>query len=232
MSNPETIRKMALAAINTLPPHNITVTELESASDYPVLKKLMQAAYAIVKDEIGAQYKVGYAEGESSAQANYVFSLDGTKFADLMDGKESWDHRDVGKYVSELEQEIAQMRSELNKINPIAQANIEASESNLRTEQQEQPYFRRDKWGGVRQVWEDERVSVSPQKLASEELTDLWHSEFYNHAVGLCGLCGNSGKIDTRGRAISAAGVEAGMVSYCICSNGRSMRLTNKPEQA
>jgi hypothetical protein len=40
----------------------------------------------------------------------------------------------------------------------------------------------------------------------------------------MCGLCGNSGFIDTRGRAVTAAGIEVGMKTYCICPNGQIYR--------
>jgi hypothetical protein len=53
----------------------------------------------------------------------------------------------------------------------------------------------------------------------------------YSHpTLSLCSLCGNTGVIDTRGRAISPAGYDAGMRHYCLCPNGRAMRETD-PEQ-
>lgn len=45
----------------------------------------------------------------------------------------------------------------------------------------------------------------------------LWF-EFINKNV--CGLCGNSGFIDTRG-VKNPLGVECGIRSFCICPNGR-----------
>lgn len=39
-----------------------------------------------------------------------------------------------------------------------------------------------------------------------------------------CGLCGNSGVIDTRGRMRTAAGYESGVLRFCICPNGRTMK--------
>ena len=36
-----------------------------------------------------------------------------------------------------------------------------------------------------------------------------------------CGLCGNSGVIDTRGVMFTPAGVECGVLAFCICPNGR-----------
>ena len=55
----------------------------------------------------------------------------------------------------------------------------------------------------------------------------LWW-EFVNEDHGLCGLCGNTGWIDTRGRAVSPAGVECGVLKPCICPNGRAAK--RKPE--
>lgn len=43
-------------------------------------------------------------------------------------------------------------------------------------------------------------------------------------AHDLCGLCGNSGIIDTRGDVESAAGVACGVRRFCICPNGRVMK--------
>lgn len=51
---------------------------------------------------------------------------------------------------------------------------------------------------------------------------DMW-LEFL-HEKGLCGLCGNSGIIDTRRNTFSAAGVECGVNRFCICLNGREMK--------
>ena len=52
-------------------------------------------------------------------------------------------------------------------------------------------------------------------------LSDYW-SEYYvehNH----CSLCGNSGRIDTRG-VKTAVGISVGRVNYCICPNGQALR--------
>lgn len=57
-----------------------------------------------------------------------------------------------------------------------------------------------------------------------KSITDYWYAHYVNHEVGLCSLCGNSGKIDTRLTAISAAHVPAGRINYCICPNGQIMR--------
>jgi hypothetical protein len=69
-------------------------------------------------------------------------------------------------------------------------------------------------------------------KEGRETVTDVdlsapvkWYPEFLHPDVDLCVLCGNSGRFDTRGRAISGAGVDAGVVGNCICPNGRQLQL-------
>ena len=52
--------------------------------------------------------------------------------------------------------------------------------------------------------------------------TDEFFAEFGNR--GLCGLCGNTGKLDTRNRAISPVGIDAGGAFFCLCPNGRTMK--------
>lgn len=42
----------------------------------------------------------------------------------------------------------------------------------------------------------------------------------------LCGLCGNHGVIDTTGLR-SPAGMECGIVRFCICPNGRVFKGTD-----
>jgi hypothetical protein len=39
-----------------------------------------------------------------------------------------------------------------------------------------------------------------------------------------CGLCGNTGIVDTRGRAKTPAGFDVGVLRYCICPNGRALK--------
>jgi len=61
--------------------------------------------------------------------------------------------------------------------------------------------------------------------MRKSKLTELWLNEFVvNH---LCGLCGNHGFIDTRGKVKTPAGVECGSVFYCICPNGRALKKGN-----
>ena len=51
--------------------------------------------------------------------------------------------------------------------------------------------------------------------------SDLWF-EFIEK--GLCGLCGNSGFLDTTKSAVSPTGVECGVRRPCICPNGRAIK--------
>lgn len=57
----------------------------------------------------------------------------------------------------------------------------------------------------------------------NETVTEYWWA-FYNY--GHCSLCGNSGRIDTRG-VKTAAGVPVGRLNYCICPNGQALREFN-----
>lgn len=63
----------------------------------------------------------------------------------------------------------------------------------------------------------------------TDPIYDLWQAEFRGPTTGVwkgahCGLCGNYGVIDTRGKVFTPAGVECGVRAYCICPNGRAMR--------
>lgn len=63
-------------------------------------------------------------------------------------------------------------------------------------------------------------------KVNGVSADDLW-VEFVNE--NMCGLCGNSGAIDTRQTAISFAGYNFGGVFYCICPNGRAYKNAGVP---
>ena len=63
-----------------------------------------------------------------------------------------------------------------------------------------------------------------PNKHEDPLITLYWLTHYLNEAVGLCGLCGNTGLIDTRGIAISPAGVHAGGLHFCLCPNGQIRR--------
>ena len=64
------------------------------------------------------------------------------------------------------------------------------------------------------------------ERLQEKVIDDYFWKHYENNDVpfGLCSLCGNSGVIDTRGTAVSGAGVDAGRLNYCLCPNGRAMR--------
>jgi hypothetical protein len=55
-------------------------------------------------------------------------------------------------------------------------------------------------------------------------IEDLWLDEFLDKEKHLCGLCGNTGKIDTRGKVKSPVGIVTGVLAFCICPNGRVMK--------
>jgi hypothetical protein len=54
---------------------------------------------------------------------------------------------------------------------------------------------------------------------------DTW-LEFLGPAgvEAFCGLCGNSGIVDTRGHVVSPRGDDCGVRAYCICPNGRAIK--------
>jgi len=54
------------------------------------------------------------------------------------------------------------------------------------------------------------------------KITKYWLDHYIHN--DLCSLCGNSGTIDTRFTAVSAAGVRSGRLNWCICPNGQAMR--------
>lgn len=72
-----------------------------------------------------------------------------------------------------------------------------------------------------------ELTSADIERLQDKVIGDYCDKYYDNKeccTYGLCSLCGNMGVIDTRGRAISGAGIDAGRLNYCICANGRQMR--------
>ena len=54
---------------------------------------------------------------------------------------------------------------------------------------------------------------------------DTW-LEFLGPAAtpSCCGLCGNSGVVDTRGKVVSPRGEDCGVRAFCICPNGRAIK--------
>lgn len=65
--------------------------------------------------------------------------------------------------------------------------------------------------------------------ITQEQFRDLWRAEFVR--ADLCGLCGNSGTIDTRG-VRSAAGVLCGDQFFCLCPNGRAIKKAYRAADA
>lgn len=64
--------------------------------------------------------------------------------------------------------------------------------------------------------------------ISKKALYDFWRSEYLGGEGQWgpchCGICGNSGVIDTRGKAYTAAGVHCGIKAFCICPNGRAWK--------
>lgn len=48
--------------------------------------------------------------------------------------------------------------------------------------------------------------------------------EFRHPTNHMCGLCGQVGMIDTRGKLFTPAGVECGVLVPCVCANGRAIK--------
>lgn len=69
-------------------------------------------------------------------------------------------------------------------------------------------------------------------KRVRKPIGEYWFENYINLDVadhGLCSLCGNRGIVDTRGRAISPRGLDAGRLNYCICPNGQALRIHEAP---
>lgn len=74
-------------------------------------------------------------------------------------------------------------------------------------------------------------LSLDFQGLTSEQAierankrdSELWH-EFMHPELMVCSLCGNTGLINTAGRAVSHAGIPCGGLWFCICPNGRERK--------
>ena len=62
-------------------------------------------------------------------------------------------------------------------------------------------------------------------------IADFWIENYLNSEVapgGLCGLCANTGKIDTTATAVSTKGLLAGGVYFCLCPNGRALKESSE----
>lgn len=69
-------------------------------------------------------------------------------------------------------------------------------------------------------------MSGSKEGVKPKHSPDDFWMEFLNTASHCCGLCGNTGIVDTRGRMFTPANVETGVRTFCICPNGREMKKT------
>jgi len=66
--------------------------------------------------------------------------------------------------------------------------------------------------------------------ISKNQMADFWYENYLNN--GACGLCGNSGVIETTVR--TAAGVSCGGRFWCVCPNGRTcarVTKTKRPNQ-
>lgn len=66
------------------------------------------------------------------------------------------------------------------------------------------------------------------QGQPNQRVVDYWFKHYVNMAH--CSLCGNTGEIDTRATAITAAGLTVGRLNYCLCPNGQVLRGLKKIE--
>jgi len=55
-------------------------------------------------------------------------------------------------------------------------------------------------------------------------LSDFWLNNYVNKEYALCGLCGNTGIINTTNSAVSPAGIKCGGKYFCVCPNGRVIK--------
>lgn len=67
-------------------------------------------------------------------------------------------------------------------------------------------------------------MKVIKRPAVCKPVTDYWYQYYMDD---YCTLCGNSGKVDTRG-ARTAAGIEVGRINWCICPNGQLLRKGNR----
>lgn len=63
--------------------------------------------------------------------------------------------------------------------------------------------------------------------ITQPQIAQFW-LERYVSPSGHCGLCGNAGIINTKGKVFTATGEETGIYAYCICPNGRIQERYSK----
>lgn len=66
-------------------------------------------------------------------------------------------------------------------------------------------------------------VVLGIEPADTKAVDDPWR-EFADAEHENCGLCGNTGVIDTRGRLETPAGVPCGVLRFCLCPNGRAWK--------
>lgn len=65
---------------------------------------------------------------------------------------------------------------------------------------------------------------ITAKNLWLEFLVQVRAPHLNGHEIPLCGLCGNTGKIDTRSIVKSPTGIPCGIKAFCICPNGRAFK--------
>lgn len=79
-------------------------------------------------------------------------------------------------------------------------------------------------------VYQRVRCKHCDEEMYQQEAHDhacFW--QFFNPDLGVCGLCGNSGWIDTRNHVVSPRGTPCGVRRPCLCPNGRSIKVEIDP---
>ena len=69
-----------------------------------------------------------------------------------------------------------------------------------------------------------EKSLEATNKAFYEFLTKYSLYHFGNEEYRLCGLCGNTGELDTTDTAVSPKGLKPGGKHLCFCPNGRASR--------
>lgn len=72
--------------------------------------------------------------------------------------------------------------------------------------------------------------------MPSKKANDLWLEFLVQVAmphlngleIPICGLCGNTGRIDTTQSVKTPTGVPGGVKAFCICPNGRAIKRVSK----
>jgi hypothetical protein len=66
-----------------------------------------------------------------------------------------------------------------------------------------------------------------PRPASKKQLAMFWLENYEVKIEGIggyCGLCGNTGLIDTRNSAKTPRGQQCGGVFPCVCPNGRAIK--------